>query len=496
MSSEWSHSLLGKFDIRDEYIGLDLHNLFLDPLKAEATAFHEITHSIISKSTEMGLATSALFAAIDHFQHLSEDQKKKLMEAVFLPQKFVQEGTATFIELQEVRSATNYNDMRQMRIYADNLPIDYRERFEQMSFVLHFSRKQQKRFTSKVAHIAMQTSIRSDTPKLQLFEDPERLSEYLEKPDNNPELRMHKLISAIKKNPRALRYKPRKLARTAGIKYFEPTPTTEIIRFSHYVIELTGEDPTLNPIIIDKMDSKAALQDSSNSLLVTNLNLNLHTNSEMLFDIEDIEYEASHTDAVFVSEYSKIPYDDLVQELRGYKFERSLILFRKTGEKFIAVVTSKQFDSLIVNQLSKATYITKWGVVDPRDSTSYLSRSRQPDVILYNHPQALLDTLMNHESGINSYESIHLGYSDKHPFQCLVLKINGKSAIHFTNSYGASAILNVIDFINQKNQHTRLNPKDLRLHSKEINDTLSVMGLPWNIDWVKTMDLRTELFKR
>ena len=53
---EWSHTVLGSFDISQQWLGLDLRNLFLDPLRAETTLFHETTHSLISRTTDTGQA--------------------------------------------------------------------------------------------------------------------------------------------------------------------------------------------------------------------------------------------------------------------------------------------------------------------------------------------------------------------------------------------------------------------------------------------------------
>jgi hypothetical protein len=38
---EWSHTALGRFDIAEQWVGLDFSKLFLDPVRADTTLFHD-----------------------------------------------------------------------------------------------------------------------------------------------------------------------------------------------------------------------------------------------------------------------------------------------------------------------------------------------------------------------------------------------------------------------------------------------------------------------
>src|SRR6266496_2891787 len=109
---EWSHSTLGKFDISEQWIGLDFRNLFLDPLRAETTLIHEMTHSLIGQTTEMGQAMQNITFFMPKFEHLTPEQKDEIHACLMKGQTFSQEGFATFMEMQQLRQKTSLGNIQ------------------------------------------------------------------------------------------------------------------------------------------------------------------------------------------------------------------------------------------------------------------------------------------------------------------------------------------------------------------------------------------------
>ena len=81
---------LGQYSPGESYIGLDYRNLFLDPIKAEATFIHETAHALISGSTEYGQATGKIFQLINKFKHFSLEEKTKIIAVLRGSQIFTQ----------------------------------------------------------------------------------------------------------------------------------------------------------------------------------------------------------------------------------------------------------------------------------------------------------------------------------------------------------------------------------------------------------------------
>jgi hypothetical protein len=488
---EWLHTALGRFDIAEQWVGLDFSKLFLDPVRADTTLFHEVTHSLIGRTTEMGQATQNIFFFLKEFKHLSDDQQDAVITALVGSQKFVQEGFATFMEMQRMRQLTSWDAA--MARKADMHP-EYLERFERMEFIYNMSHKQRERYTKKISQLVMQNGMRRDAQRLDLLRSPDQLQAYLADPDNNPSMRLEKVLAAIRTNDRILIKKPRQIAKIAGIKYHEPATPQEICDYVNYLLGLAGLPQEYGLDLVGKTVPQDALIDSFDNLLVTNMNLQLAENGNMLWKTEDIDYEAQYAHAVFAVYHTRSEATDVVEPHMDRKFEVSLIMFRNSGEKYLAITSKEHADQLLLDQLKDATLITKWGICNPVDSSFTITDKRKPDLINYNRPVDMLVAFEQAGTAIKKYEYIHMGAMQDHPYQSLLVKINGNATIHYVNGFGNASISKVIEYMKPKAHN--LKPKELESHAKAINDGLAMMGLPWDVDWVKTMVSQKEIFRR
>lgn len=488
---EWSHTALGKFDIAEQWIGLDIRTLFLDPIRADTTLMHEVTHSLLSRTTEMGQATQNIFFFYEKFEHLTDQQQAELVAALVGSQTFVQEGFATFMEMQHLRQKTSWENAIAAKAH---MHPDYLARFEKMEFVYNKPHKQRERFTKKISQLVMQNGMRRDAQKLDLLRTPDKLRDYLEHPDNNPSLRLEKVLEAIKANDRILVKKPRQIARIAGIKYHEPATPQEICDYINYILGLAGLPQDYSLDLVGKTIAHKALTDSLDNLLVSNMNLQLAENGMMLWETEDMDYEAQYADVAFVVYHTRTKATDALEPHMGRKFEVSIILFRNSGEKYLAVTSKEHAEKLLLNQLKNATLLTKWGICNPALGTFTITERRKPDLINYNRPTDMLRAFEQFDQDISKYEYIHIGAMHDHPYQLLVVKINGHDVIHYVNGFGNAGISKVIEHMKPKAKNMKV--KELENHAKVVNNALAVMGLPWDIDWVRTMISQKEIINR
>lgn len=489
---EWSHSVLGRFDISEEWIGLDFNKLFLDPVMANVTFFHEMSHAAMSRTTEMGAATNGIMRISPHFKHLDDDSTERLLAILVGSQKFPQEGFATFMGMQQLARATS---RRQALSGKADLHPEYRDFFEKMEFMFSKSQQRRDKFTSQVSHLAMQTNFRHDAQTQDLLRTPEALAEYLAVPDNNPALRLGKILDTLRYNDHLVLKTPPEIAAAAGLAYFEPVTKQEVADFINYLYSLAGLEPTHKAEMVGNVDEANVMQTATESMLVTNINLNLKEDGIFVYKPEDIEFEAQHAQAAFMVYHTRDEKTDAYfEQMTGAKLEVAIIMFSGTGEKYLAVTSLEHARLLLVNQLSSATILTKWGICNPADSSFTISNQRKPDVILYNRPQDMLDTFKHFDGELQSLDRLFIGAMQDHPFQSLIVKINGQSTLHVCNGFGNAGINKIIEHIKPKSRVIEL--PELEQQADQLNDALSVMGLRWDVDWARTMISGTELVRR
>lgn len=63
------------------------------------TLAHEITHYVLCRDTDFGQATEAIYHYLPLFKHFSNQDKERVKSALYKSQMYVQEGTATLMEV-------------------------------------------------------------------------------------------------------------------------------------------------------------------------------------------------------------------------------------------------------------------------------------------------------------------------------------------------------------------------------------------------------------
>lgn len=488
---EWSHSTLGKFDISEQWIGLDFRNLFLDPLRAETTLVHEMTHSLMSRTTEMGQAMQNVTFFMPKFRHLTSEQKSEIHACLMKGQTFAQEGFASFMEMQQLRQKTSFGNVQ---LAKEQMPHAYLSRFEKMEFMMHRKKRVRERFTKKISMLVMNNGFRVDAPILDLLQSPKQLEEYFEHPDHNPDARLDKVLVALRKNERILRKKPRRIAKMCGLKFFDPASPEEVARYVNYLLGLAGMKQDYSIEMVGKAANDEIWSQVMDNLLVTNMNLDLVETGMMIWEDEDIQFEANHAQATFVVEHTYIQDQELLEEKFKRKFEVDLIFFAKGGEKYMAATSLDHSRRLLSSELKKSTIITKWGICNPVNGNFSITSTRKPDIIVYNHPSDMLNTFRQYSDDIKKYEFIHIGMTQNHPFQLLIVKVNQQEPLHFVNGFGNVGISELIGFMNPKGKEMKAG--ELAKYSRELNDMLSVLGMPWDVDWVATMIDGSNIIRR
>jgi hypothetical protein len=138
--------------------------------------------------------------------------------------------------------------------------------------------------------------------------------------------------------------------------------------------------------------------------------------------------------------------------------------------------------------LNHVTLFVKWGGYDfSKNQLIWSNSARPPDLVVYNNIEQLQNFLKKILTlpEIN-FKHFHIGVSEGHPFQTLLIKINNLSPLHIVNCFGSRGIVETINLMKTKTQV--ITEQELRNLKKHINNLMCFwMGMPWNIDWVETM---------
>ena len=63
----WFDLNLGQYDLAERWVGLDYKELFLDPVLADITYAHEVSHAVMALQSDFGQATNVIFKLQDSF---------------------------------------------------------------------------------------------------------------------------------------------------------------------------------------------------------------------------------------------------------------------------------------------------------------------------------------------------------------------------------------------------------------------------------------------
>lgn len=484
MSSYWHSTILGKYSPEDRWMGLDFRNLFLDPLATKLTHVHELTHSVLSRSTDFGQATEVIYQILPRLNHLKPEDRDLIRTSLRNAQIFTQEGSACLMELLRLKS--EIGKQATLDWAKQHFTPDYYEIVEKFFFVLELSQYYRDSFTMHIPHISMHTGIRRNIVKQDLLSDPEKFVRYLEEDNNNPDARLKKMIETIKYRTYIPTKSPQEICKLTGISYTGDITKEDAADFLNYIHKLTGTNIKIKANQIRDSKDIDVLSEANEQVIIGNMNLNLQENATVLWKIEDLLHYQDVVETILVSKMSDdLEYRDLIEQLIGKRLEAGLVAFLKTGEKFIFGADLPTISNLVANEFSTTTLLVKWGLYKPgAKDLLYFAASRKPEVVIYNTTKNLDENFREWFGDSNQAEYIFLGVSENHPFQTIVIK-DTNGVLHLVNTFNRPAN----DFLTKYSKFLiKAKPEEFLSETRHYNNVLSVWGgMPFAVDWYKSM---------
>lgn len=482
---DWSHTLLGQYDVGADTLAVDLARNFLDPLQAELVHVHESTHAVMSRVTDMGLASKPIYAHIRRFAHLNRTQQNEIMRLLYEAQVLPQEGFASLMECVHLAGKVGPTKARQ---YAkEKFPQDYYDRFAQLSYCMDMSHRYCDYFLQKVPSLAMETGFRQAAPSHDLLRSPEKLAQWLQDPDHNPTLRLQRMNELLRLNPWRVTKPVAEIAAASGVAFYDPATKEEVAAYMNYIGSLANLGGTYTAAMVGDAPDPQVAFNATRETVLTNINHNFSKDAEFLMDATAVIWEAERTDCAI---FSKWPFygerERLIEQASKLKPEISFAFFRRTGEKYIGFIPADMATTLIDGPLATKVLIAKPDQVDFISGMFDLSSTRQPDLVYYDHPKQLCERVVQEKEKITKAENINIGALMNHPYRIIALRINEQKPLHIANAFGGGNINELLNILGSK--QSRL-PNDLMLgeYRDTINDYFGFMGLSWRIDWIATI---------
>lgn len=489
LSNSLFHSTKGRYFTDTKVVGVDfIANLFREG-DTISTQIHETGHVFLCNNTEMGLFYSEVEKNVHKFTQLSDEQQKNMANAIFYSQQMVQEGYSTYIQFALLKKKlTNQEQVEWLR----KVPDSYRRWVRPFLFSLKLPIEQRNRIGDLV-NFAMNTHVRKDAEKYQLLDNDTQLKEYLNDENNNPSIRMKKMLRIVKNNPNLLNGDINDIPKLSGISFFQPVEKKDIAAFINYLGSKTGlkikitEEQIGDAPTIDKIFSH--VQDNT---LVANLNLNLAENADYLFKSADVIHYKDIIERIIVinhDEKNKISVKKL-QDLSREKFdeepELTLILQTTTGEKYLYSTSVAKATQLLNNELSQAVLGVKFGDYNLREDEIYsLPAVRPPDLVIFNHYWQMSDFLVKaiKNDGKTNIDFCHIGFG---MLSLAIAKIRNKNPLLTVNLSIPSQAGKIAEAI--KGNSNQFTSSFIQKNKKQLNSHLILWsGLDHRGDWVQVL---------
>lgn len=489
INMHWFDLNLGQYDLAERWVGLDYKELFLDPILADITYAHEVSHGVMALQSDFGQATNVIFKLQDSFTKIQSDEVDLILKSLFQSQDKVQEGFATFMEISRLRALTTKQNA--LAWAQQNLPPAYKQYLAPLLFGFELSKGYREFFTAKVSWLAMETGIRKTLHEQDLLSDPSKLATYLSDEDNNPNVRLLKICDTLRIKSWLVTKDNPTLAKECGVKYHEPATKAEVAEFLNYTTGFTDNPQHFSPEQIgDTPQGADAFIQVSKNMIVANLNLKLAETAKVMFNLNDFLNIAPDIEIIFVNPHDKDwKHHDLVKLVSGEEPEVAIGGFKTDDQKYLTVTSREKASEVINNDLRHATLFVKWGGYDLiKNQLIWSETVRPPDLVVYNTIDQLQDRIKQVFAATPDvqFQHLHLGASEGHPFQSLLLKIGDLSPLHIVNCFGNKGISETIRFMGNK---TKVITHDgLKTQKQHINNLMCLwMGMPWKVDWVETM---------
>lgn len=488
MFSSWHNYLNGLFNLQDGWMGFDYQSLFHDPIKAKLTYLHELSHVNLSRNTEVGLATETIFRHIDSMKHLSKEDRFEIIKALKECQEFVQEGSATLVEiinLKKDKGGVFAKEWAQKELHPE-----YLKRYQSLSFVLRMSNRYKDLFYPRIPVIALHTTIRKDIVQKDLLSDPAMLIEYLKDPNNNPDERYKKLVKKIRHNDQLVASPDDVIYQITGVYKFADTPAEEVADFLNYISKLAGLPNSFSAEDIKGPgeERQREIIQISRDALVANMNINLVKNAIYLPNLEDILHYREQIEAILALDIRNMEVSKELDVLTGKKHEGGLILYLKTGEKFVFNADVPTISNLLAKELKDKTLIVKWGMFDPNiNEVVGFPSSRRPDVVIYNKVSDLESKMVGLLKHGNKIDYLLAIAQEESPIFSLFLK-DQSNILHLVNTFGNVQLLEFIE--KYKDNLNKSNIKTFLSDTRHYNNVGCVwMDFDWRVDWYKSTQI-------
>ncbi len=480
MYSVWHNTILGAYSQEDRWLGLDYQSLLTDPLKTRLTMAHEMTHYVLCKDTEFGQAVEKIYELLPQFIHINKDDKEKLKNALRQSQVFVQEGSASLMEILDLKKT--HGKRYALDWARKNFPKQYYERLEKLLFVVEMGERYSSFFTSKVPFAAMHTDIRRQLVQQDLLSDIPQFIDYLSKPENSPDQRFNNMLDTLRGKNWMVTKPEEVICKEVGIPLVSVSKE-ELAEYLTYLLKFTKYPRIVSPSEIgEPREVTQTMEQSFEDTLVADMNMNFADNGTVLWEIKDLLHYQKEIKAILVNRFGdEAEWRKELEVLTGKKYEAGLVAFLSTGEQFIIGLSYEEVSSLTQNELFDKTLLVKWGLYFPNmTELMYFPKSRVPNVVIYNSLKHLKATFAEYFKNKHKATFIAIAYKG-HPFRTLVIK-DHNGVLHWLNTYGDKLVNPYLD--ENKDCLLKENPQRFLQDHQHFNRVLYVwMSYPWDVDW-------------
>lgn len=484
----WYHSVGGTYHIEDQWLGVDFARLFLEDRNISDSVFiHEYVHSILAHS-DYSQGTRNIFQLAKHFDKLNDADVDKIKSLLYKNQWFCQEGYASYMQTRFLMLKIGKEPALDWA--KKTFHPDYVAALEEFEFVFDIPKKKQNLFQQKIANIALETNLREAVVKNDLLTSVDNLESYLNDEDNNPDIRMRKLIAAVHDDVDIVELELEDLTSKASVKFFPVSEKSVLADFLSYVSRQTATPHEFSESDIgDAPADEDKIHSALDNMLVTNLNLNLAETAEFLFDINDLVHYADVLDILFLNlQDGELPYKEVFDILSGgRKPEISIIGVTKTGEKYLTLCSLEEAKSLLQNELSHVTSVVKWGGYNLEENCYVWSEpDLSPKIVLYNRPNDMVVNAKKYaESKNGKMSKLHIQAAEDSAIQMLLLKEMDTGVLHISMNYGDSRIVKALESMGETVESMDI--ENIREDASDINSLLYMLNLSREVNWVLTM---------
>lgn len=484
----WFHTAGGRYDIKDQWLGVDFARLFLEDRNVADSVFvHEYVHSVLAHS-DFSQGTRTVLQNVQHFEHLDDAQREEISSLLYKAQWFVQEGYASYMQTRFLVLKIGKKNALE---WANNtFHPTYVEALKKYDFVFGMSSRYQNAFQTKVTDLALETNLRKALYEQDLLSSPDALKAYLEDPQNNPDKRMEMILDYVKLHPHIVLKDFEEIADSVGLTFHPNATKEELAKFLTYVSGMTAHPHQYKASDVgDATSNEDKMRTAHDSMVVTNLNLDLAETGEFLFKMEDFLHYSDVYGIVFVNlQNGDIPYREVFDLLSdGREPDISLIGQTKDGEKYLTLCSLDEAQQLLSNELSPVTTIVKWGGYDAVNGKYIWSQDElRPRIVLYNSPSDMVENAKKYfETKNTKLKRLHIQAFEKGAIQMLVLKEPDTGVLHVALNYGDARIVKALEQTKGFQEKTEV--EELRENADDLNNFFYLLNMDRRINWTLTM---------